>query len=185
VCNGIAVELGELVDVLALIAALGRVLAAAACLDRLAEEVDLPPGVVEVVLPLDLVARIGEHARDGVAVRAVARGADGQRAGRVRRDELDLDLLRIRRGAAAVVRPDLRERLPEPGSRHPEVDEAGAGHFRALDLVVLGRPLGQLGGELLRRSPVLRGALERDVRRVVAVSRILRPLQLDGRVRQL
>src|SRR5205807_7729550 len=53
--HGIAVTGGDLVDVLAHVAALGRILAAPSCLDRLSKELDLPAGIVEVVLLLDLV----------------------------------------------------------------------------------------------------------------------------------
>ena len=50
----------------------------------------LRAGVVVVVLALDLPAGPRQHARQAVAERGVAAGADVQRAGRVGADELDL-----------------------------------------------------------------------------------------------
>ena len=54
-----------------------------------------------------------EQARDAVAVGAVARGRDDDRAGRVRRDHLDLHALGLLGPAAAVVVADLAERVEE------------------------------------------------------------------------
>ena len=63
---------GQLGDVLALVAVLGRLLAARAGHDRRAEPGDLPARVVEVVLALDLVALEAEQPQQGVAVGGVA-----------------------------------------------------------------------------------------------------------------
>ena len=183
--DGIAVEPRELVDVLALVAALGWILAAPARLDRGAEELDLPAGVVEVVLALDLMTGKGEQARNGVAVGAVPRRADRERPCRIRRDELDLNPLGLSRLPAAVVWPDLCERLAEPAGRQPEIDKARSGDVGTLDLVERPGLLHELGRKVPRRAPVLWRALQRDVRRVVAVGRILRPLELDRRAGQL
>ena len=71
---------GELGDVLALVAVLGRLLAARAGLDRLAERCDLAAGVVDVVLALDGVAGELEEPRERVAVGGVAAAGGGQRA---------------------------------------------------------------------------------------------------------
>ncbi len=95
----IAVELRELGDVLALVAVLGRLLAAPRRLDGRCETLHLRAGVVVVVLALDLVPGEREHASDGVAVRPVPRRRDGDRPGRVRGDHLDLDALRLCRRA--------------------------------------------------------------------------------------
>ena len=73
-------------------------------LDRGAEALHLGAGVVVVVLALDVVAGELEQAGDAVAVGAVPRGRDGDRAGRVRGDHLDLDALALSRRAAAVAR---------------------------------------------------------------------------------
>ena len=110
-------------------------------LDAGPELLDLVAGVVEVVLALDLVAGGGEQVGQGVAHRRQAGVADVQGAGRVGRDELDVDPL-------AVAEVDGPERLPgghdpadqagEPALVEPDVDEAGAGHLDP------GHPVGQL-----------------------------------------
>ncbi len=120
-----------------LVSVLGWLLPAPACLDRRAEEVHLSAGVVVVILALDVVARETEQPRDGVSVGAVARGGNGDRAGRVRRDHLDLHLLLDRRRGAAVVltgRQDLGERVSIPRGREPEIDEAGTGDLGPVDV---------------------------------------------------
>jgi hypothetical protein len=91
--DGIAFCRGQLRDVLALVAVLRRFLPAANRLDRGAELLHLRARVVVVVLALDGVAGVRENARDGVAVRAVSRRRDRDRARRVRGDHLDLHLL--------------------------------------------------------------------------------------------
>ena len=108
----IAFVLRERGDVVAVVAVLGRLLAAAHGLDRLAEAVHLAAGVVVVVLALDRVPGEREQPRDAVAVGAVARRRDGHRAGRVGRHHLDLHALGRRGGAAAEV-----ARLPRGRSR--------------------------------------------------------------------
>ena len=61
--HGIAGKCGELGDVLAAVAVLGRLFAASDRLDRGVETLHLPPRVVVVVLALDLVAGEREQAR--------------------------------------------------------------------------------------------------------------------------
>ena len=90
----IALARGDLLDVRARVAVLGRLLSPPPCLDRLTERVDLPADVVVVVLALDRVAGKGEQARDRVAVRAVSRRADRDRTGRVGRYRLHLNPLK-------------------------------------------------------------------------------------------
>ena len=84
---------GQLGDVLAVVAVLGRLLPAPRGLDRRAEALHLGAGVVVVVLALDRVARELEQPRDRVAVRGVPRRGDRDRPRRVRGDHLDLDAL--------------------------------------------------------------------------------------------
>ena len=91
--HGVARLPREVGDVVALVAVLGRLLAAPDRLDGRAEPVHLRPGVVVVVLALDPVPGELEQPRDRVAVGAVPRRRDGDRARRVRGDELDLDAL--------------------------------------------------------------------------------------------
>jgi len=114
--------------VVAFVAALGEVLALHPGADRFGELRDLRPGVVDVVLALDLVADCGEQAHHRVAVGRAATAADVQRAGRVGGDELDQDPFRLRRRG----RPEFLPRADQPGQGAPvpgvgeeEVDEAG------------------------------------------------------------
>ena len=76
--NGVAVPLRELRDVRALIAVLGRLLAAPHRLDRRSEALDLAAAVVEVVLALDRVARELEQACDRVPVGGIAGRPDSE-----------------------------------------------------------------------------------------------------------
>ena len=104
-------------DVLAVVAVLGHLGVAAerlevARLDRGAEPVHLPAGVVEVVLALDGVAGGLEQARDRVAEHGVARVADVQRPRRVRAHELHLDALAGRLARRRTARPRRRSSAP-------------------------------------------------------------------------
>ena len=173
----------ELDDVLAAIAVLGRLLAAANRLDGLPEALHLRAGVVVVVLALDPVPGELEQACDRVAVRAVPCRRDGDRAGGVRGDELDLDLLgRVGRARSerAPGGEDRRRAGPEPRVVDGDVEEARAGHVDTLDALERSDPVGQLRRDLARRLSPLAREPERDVRRVVAVACVARALELDG-----
>ena len=179
--DGVAFERGQIDEVGALIAILGRLLSSADRLHGRPEPVHLRTGVVVVVLALDGMARVRQHPRERVAVRAV-RGRDRDRAGRVRRDHLDLDSLNGVGKAGAIPLSgleDLRERLPIPGRREPEVDETRARHLGADDSVKADRLFGQLLGDLARRALPLGCKLESGVRRVVPVLGARWPLELD------
>ena len=134
---GGAVDLrGQLGDVVALIAALGRILAARPRPDRRAEQLDLGAGVVEVVLAVDRVAVEAQQARERVAVGGVAAARRGQRAGGVGGDELDVQPLgRLGPAAAPGVagRQHLGRRVRVPGVGEEEVQEARPGDLDALD----------------------------------------------------
>ena len=175
----VALLRGELGDVLALIAVLRHRLTAPQRVDRRAEALHLSTRVVVVVLARDVVAAERQQPRDAVAVRAVARRGHDDRAGRVRRDHLDLNPLRARRPAPAVAVADLGERLEEERVRKPQVDEARPRHLGRGDLVELGEPARELLCELARRPAGRLRRAERDIGREVAVRGVLRPLQLD------
>src|SRR5262249_36644959 len=100
---------GDVLDVVAAVAgggpaAIVRVDAAAARLHRQREIVDLRAGIVVVELALDVPAGRRQQAGEAVADRRRTAVADVQRAGRVRRDELDLYLALPARFVAAVRR---------------------------------------------------------------------------------
>src|SRR5205823_4994440 len=103
------------------------------------------------------------------------------RPGRVRGDHLDLNVLRAPGRATAVVTAgleDLAERVAEPCVRDPDVDEAGACDLGARDLRQRDRGIRELLRELARRAAPLGSEPQRGVRRVVAVLRVVGPLEL-------
>jgi hypothetical protein len=181
----IAVELRQIVDVLADVAVLRRLLAAAARIDRRPEAIHLPAGVVEVVLLNHVVAGEAQQAGDRVAIGAVARRPHGERARRVRGDELDLDALRRARGvrgASTVVAPggeDLGDRLGVPGTGKEEVDEAWARDLDALDSGERSGLLGDAGGHLAGIALLASRQLQRGIGGEVAMRRIAGARQLD------
>jgi len=118
----VALEPRELLDVRAGVAFLGRRLPLPGRLDGRPEPLHLGARVVVVVLALHPVAGEGEQPCDRVAVGAVPRRGDRDRAGRVRRDHLHLHpLARLGRAGAVVAAggDDLAERLAEPRGREP------------------------------------------------------------------
>ncbi len=145
---------------------------------------DLLAGVVVVELAGHGGALPFDEARERVAQRRLAAVADVQRPGRIRRDELDHHALAAPRIAATetlALGEDVPDhRLPRRAGDE-DVDEPGAGD---LDL------LHQFGGrqrghqrlrEFARISLQRLRVLERDIRREVAVLRLLRAIELDRR----
>ncbi len=182
----VALDLRQLRDVRAPIAVLGRLLPAPDRLDRGAEAIHLRARVVVVVLALDRVSRVGEDARDRVAVGPVSSRCDRDRPGRVRGHHLDLHPLGRVCEAAAVGLPrveDLPQRVEVPRGREPEVHESGACDLGPLDSVQRRRLLDDLLGDLPRRPLPLRRELERGVRREVAVLRAGGPLERRSELR--
>ena len=110
---------------------------------------------------------------------------DRDRPRRVGRDELDLHALGALGRAAAVAVAHLGERLEEERVGQPEVDEARPGDLGGRDLRQLRELHRELRGELARRPPGRLRRPQRDVRREVAVRRILRPLELHVGARDL
>ena len=126
----------DLGNVLALIAVLGRLLAAGPRPQRRAEQLDLAAGVVEVVLAADGVAGEGEQPRQRVPVGGVAGGGHGQRPTGFAAHVLDQHPLRIRGGAGAIaglLAQHPADHVRVPGGRHPQVDEAGARDVGGVD----------------------------------------------------
>ena len=178
----IAVLAGEVGDVLPAVAVFGRLLPTPKRLDGCAEAVHLRAGVVVVVLALDIVPGKREEARDRVAVRPVAGRGNGDRAGGIRRDELDLDALRF--GGPPAAEPTTRlehgcEPRPEPGVVDREVEEPGARDLDPRDPLQVGDVACQLGRDVARRLAPDARELHRDVRRIVAVRCVGRALELD------
>ncbi len=180
--NGVARKRRELDDVVALVAVLGRLLAAPYSLDGRLEALHLRTGVVVVVLALDVVPGEREEPCDRVTVGAVPRRRDRDRPGRVRRDHLDLDplALRSRAGSERVSGTDhLANAVREPGVREPEIDEPWACRFGALGKALLDDASGDLVGDLARWSLLQSSQLQRDIGRVVAVLGVARAFERD------
>ena len=167
---------GHVDEVLALVAVLGRLLAAVARVERVAELVELRARVVQVVLAVHLGALRGEQVRDRVADRDPAPAAGVQRAGRVGRDELEVDRAGRRAPSSGRSRSpavdDVTHDVVQPRGREEEVEEAGA---RDLDLGEMREPASASSASLIR-SAISRGGaptaafeLQGDVRRPVAV----------------
>ena len=181
--DGIVVERGELRDVVALVAVGRRALPPSPGIDRCVEQVDLRARVVDVELALDGVAGEIEEARDRVPVRGVPHRRDGERPGRVRRDELDLHLLGLGAGAAPVVGSgleDLRERLSVPARVELEIDEAGRCDGRVQHAREAGCHHTELLGDLHRRLASHGSGAQGRIRGVVAMLGVGRALELDG-----
>ena len=132
-------ELGcDLGDVRALIAVVGGLGSLGAGLQRRAEELDLAAGVVEVVLPADVMAGELEEAGQTVAIGGIAGRRDRDRPGWVAGHVLDQDPLGVGGRTRSVPRPVAKDALhgpPVPARRHPQVDEARPGHLGRGDVV--------------------------------------------------
>ena len=158
--------------------------------ERLAEDAHLRPGVVDVVLALDVVAGGLQHAGQHVAQHRAAAVADLQRAGGVGRDELHLQRLPgaqidrapgVRRGQHRV---DLRAL---PVGRQPQVDEAGRRDLDRGDQRPGPQRLRDRPRDLQRRALDRARQPQRHAARVVAVLGVLGPLDGDlgaGQARQ-
>ena len=176
----IAVVRGEIADVVAAVAVLRRLLPKPRRVDRRAEEVELAAGVVVVVLALDIVARVREEPRDGVAVRAVpcrrrrgsGRSDSPTPSRRSRAPALWPSRSRSRSStslSASARNPSVTKRLRKPGPATSARSTSASSPTRRRQLL----------GDLARRAPPNACQPHRDVRRVVAVRRIGRPLELE------
>ena len=175
--------LGDLADVFAVVAILGNLLPSGQRQHRLAELLDLAARVVEVVLARDLLAGRLEDAAQQIADERAAGIANGQRAGRIGADELDVDALRFVRLAAAVV-----ETLPRESrrltARHAfglsqTLTKPGPATSARAMRPSAARLLARSVGDVARRPPQVARRLHRQVGRVVAMLDLLRPHDLD------
>ena len=109
-------------------------------LDGASEHVHLRAVVVDVVLAVHVVAREVEHVAHGVAERSPAAMAHVQGTGRVRRDELVVQLQAVAKVAPAPVGAllaHLLQHLVVRGGVQVEVDEAGTCDLHLRDGVAL------------------------------------------------
>ena len=174
--------LRDRLDVVALVPVLGHRPAERDGLQAAGEPLDLRPGVVHVVLAAHVGAAGLQQPGDGVPDRGPPRGPEGDRTGRVGRDELQVELLPGQRIGAAVggagghrLDRDLAERALGEG----DVEEAGTGHVHRGDAGLGAQLLGEELGDLARRPAGGLGQPEGDVGGVVAVLAVLGPLDDD------
>ena len=149
-------------------------------LERLAEQLDLPPGVVEVVLASDVVPGGAQDVGEGVADRGVAGGPDVQRSDRVRADELHLDrpAVPFRPTEPVTLVDDLADGVVQPGRPQEQVDEPRPRDLRPIDHAGGADPGRDGLGDLAWRATDLGGDHQGQVRRPVAVLLRPRPRQL-------
>ena len=156
----------------------------AAHLQAFAQQAHLAAAVVEVVLAGDLPAGGRQQVGDGVAQHRAPGVADGQRAGGVGADELDLRLaafagIGVAEGLGRGL--DHLDLLGQPGVGQGEVDEAGRHHVGLAQEIGRGQAVDDLLGDLDRRHLGRPGRLHGDVGRVVAVLRVFGMLDGEGR----
>ena len=144
----------DLRDVVAAVAVVRRRQAAGRSQQRTGEPLDLRARVVEVVLPDDRRALGAQHPAERVADRCPPGAADVDRAGRVRRDELEVDLLPGQRIPAAVGRArldDAADQRTGRGGLQGDVEKARPGDLHSRDAGPVGQVLGDGLGDLARR----------------------------------
>ena len=111
--------------------------------------------------------RIAEH--------GLATVAERERPGRIRRDELDLDVLaraELRAAVAAPQREHAAQQVLPAFVAQPDVDEAGPGHLGARDHALAdAEQRDQPLGDLTRRPPQRLREQQRDVAGEIAVLR--------------
>ena len=153
-------------------------------LQALAEDAHLAARIVEVVLHLHGVAERGQDVGHRAADHAVARVADGQRAGRVGADALDLRAL----AAPDVQREDLFARRDDrvnlrqqPGLVQPNVEEARRRDLDGGDERRGRHVAGDARGDFERLAPGEPGKLQGDRAGVFAQFRLAAALDGDGR----
>ena len=177
---------GDVGDVLTAVAALGDRFAARRRQQRPREPVDLPARVVEVVLGRDVGVDRPQQAAQRVADRRPPGVPQVQRAGRVGRDELQVQALSGKCAAPAVPTAgkdhDARQ-LPGGGRVETDIEKARSRDLHRLDPRRLGQLVGQRDRQVARRQADLLRHLEGEHRGVVAVLGVARSLHA-GRLRQ-
>src|SRR5690606_1680829 len=131
---------GDIADVAAGVAVLGRSPASSGGEKAPGEPVDLSAVVVEVVLPGDVRTGRGEDPGQCITDGSPSRAAQMDRAGRVRRDELEVDPLACQQVRASVCGARLDDgagQLACTRGVEGDVEESGAGDVDSLDALDL------------------------------------------------
>jgi len=122
---------------------------------RQGEDVHLPPEIVDVELAGDIEARGGEHVGEACAVGRAAAVSHMQWAGRIRRDELDLDFLALAARPGAVACAGFQDAIDDLLLERPfekKIDEARSRHLGSLDVGRCGQGRHEAGGNFTRRA---------------------------------
>ena len=146
---------------------------------RLGEHLDLPAGVVDVVLAGHVVARVGHQRGQRVAEHRAAGMAHMHRAGRVGRDVLDVDLLALADVGAAEIGAAARGRRAAPrcqaASASRKLRKPGPATSTRGDLGIGLEGVGERGRDLARvlaqrlcRRPSRRWSRDRHARDLAA-----------------
>ena len=173
---------GDLGDVVAAVAVVRGRQPAGRRQQRAGEPVDLRAGVVEVVLPDHLGALGAQHPPEGVADGRPPGAADVHRAGRVGRDELQVDVLARERVTGAVGGAggdDLADQRTGSGGFQGDVEETRTGDLDGGDARCPGQVPADHRGDLPGRATGCLRQLQRDGRRVVAVLAGARTIERD------
>ena len=146
------------------------------------ERLGLQAAVVQIVLGVDLVARVPQDAYQAVAERGGAAVADVQRPGRIGGHELQQHLAPASRlGAKGLALPQhLSDHRRPRRRRQAQVDEAGPGDLGGCDHLVRRERRGELLGDRPRRALELLGQAQRGAGGVVAMGGGGGALELRG-----
>ena len=148
----------------------------------LAEADDLRSAVLDVILARHLGTGERQHRRERVPQRTAARVRERERSGRIRADELDLDLLARQALAASIGLAglhDLIDLTAQPGFVEAHVHEAAARNFKGRDRRLLLDLRYECRRDVARRCAQRFCETHGDARRVVAVGRVFGHLDVD------
>src|SRR5262249_42163572 len=167
--------LGDLLDPLAKSLAIAKVRGDG-------ETIDLGAAIVDVVFAGHRVAGCGQEVRQRIAEDSPAAMSDMQGARRVCRDVLDIDLFAAAESAAAISvaeRDDRAKDVQPVGGPEPQVDEAGPGDLRRVNVGVARQRRGNPGSQLTRPQAERFGQKHRPVGGEVPMVRLPRRLHHD------
>ena len=150
---------------------------AVAQMRRPGEDIDLPPGIVDVIFAHDPVARPFEQAAQRIADDCTAAMAHMHRAGRIGGDIFDIDRPPVaqRRAAIVVALGGDRQQFAAPRiGRQAQIDKARTGDFGGVDVGFTLQMLDDLLRQRARIGLGLLGQHHRGIGRQIAVRGIAR-----------
>ena len=148
------------------------------------QHIDLRAGVVDVVFLGHVIACGAEQIGQRIAEHRAPAMADMHRPGRVGRDIFDIDLLPGPCRGLSIGRARLEKvsQMPLPEHRRePQIDEAGAGDLKALNVLVAAQSADQLFRHRARVQAERLGQHHRRIAGEIAMAGIARRLDRDAR----